>query len=119
MPQFSDDSRWRRSHPNDPATTAESDQILAGAHDRMNDASSFVLFSTHGDGVEVSAVIEPEATSDDSEHLMRMMAYTLTRMWCDNIENDDIVTQHVMILTFVENMSKTLAIVLREKGIVE
>lgn len=118
--QFSDDSSWRRSHPDDPRTVADGDQIKAGVHDRINNATSFMAFTVPKDGaVEVSAIIEPEATSDDSEQLMRMIAYTLVRMFLDDIDRDDPLTQALLVHTFVQNMSATIAIVLREKGIVD
>lgn len=114
------DERWRRMHPDDPATVAGSDQIIAGAVDRIRHATSFLALTIDNhEAVEVSAIIEPEATSADSENLLRMLAYTLVRLWFDDLENDDELTQALMIHTFIQNMTSTIAIVLREQGIVD
>lgn len=114
---MSDDPRWRRMRMDDPAVVANADQIIAGAHERISKATSFVAITVAKDDVpEVSAVIEPEAVSDDSEQLMRMMAYTLVRMWLDGIEDDDPITAGIMVHQFIQNMTGTITIVLDEKG---
>jgi hypothetical protein len=110
---------WERMPMGDPLTVAKSDQIIAGAKDRMANARSFLLFSVPADAndpvCDVSGIVEPEAIhEEDSEAVMRTMCLMMVRMWFDGCEGD--IEHAMMTLQLIRNVQGAIAQELQRKG---
>jgi hypothetical protein len=120
------DGSWDYYNPDDPACTANEDQVNAAAHERMRNARTFLLVSIGNDSdgsvCELTGVLSPDDETDgkDRESVMRMLADMLCRMWFEDTHPaDGAMLVALMAIQLTSNFRGTMISVMAEKGLVE